>query len=225
MQEWQDYLEATMKKEESEKIAVDDKFRERQKLSISSFFKSFFEDNNLSTNKKSEFIDLIIERQLELKNANSKIADQEEFQKERENIEADYDTLLSNLLSEEQYTAYQEYEETGQDRNLVETINNRILSGDNQLNKQQVKDLIAGFYKIRQDIEDSMGIRELKSKGNSRSKEYRMKKLEADMKQIDEYSKAAKEIMTDSQMKEFNEYINNQKSAMKMEENRLSQMP
>ncbi len=225
MQEWQDYLEATMKKEESAKIEVDDKFRERQKLSISSFFKSFLEENNLSTNKKSEFIDLIIERQLELKNANSKIADQEEFQKERENIEADYDIQLSNLLSEDQYTAYQEYGETGQDRNFIGTINSRILSGDNQLNKQQVKDLVAGFYKIRQAVEDSMGIREIKSKGNSRSKEDRLKKLEADKKTLNEYSEAAKEIMTDSQMKEFNEYINLQKSAMKMEENRLSQMP
>ena len=160
MQEWQDYLEATMKKEESGEIAVEDRLREKSKPAISSFFKSFFEENKLSANKQSEFIELIIERGLEIRDAQLKIADQEEFQKERDNIEADYDIQLSNLLSEEQYTAYQEYEETGQDRNVIETINNNILSGDNQLNKQQVKDLVAGFYKIRQDIEDSMGIRE-----------------------------------------------------------------
>lgn len=221
MQEWQDYLEETR----SEGIAVEDRLRKEFKPAVSSYFKSFFEENNLSTNKKAELIDLSIEKELELRDIRSNIADQDEVQKERENIEANYDTLLSYLLSEEEYTAYQEYMETGQDRNFLRTLNRNVFLGDIQLNKQQEKALIAVFYKKRKAIEDSMGIRKLQSQGNPRSKEDRMKMLEADKKELNEYSEAAKDIMTDSQMKKFKEYINLQKSGMKMLENRLSQMP
>ena len=167
---------------------------------------------------------MIIESGLEYE-ASLKIADQEESQMERENIKADYDTLFSDLLSVKEYTAYQEYMETQQERNFIRSFNNFALSGDNQLNKQQEKDLIAEFYRTRQTTEDSMGIKELKSKGNSRSEEDWMKIREADRKILNEYPEAAEGIMTDSQMEKFNEYINIQISGMKMQENRLSQMP
>ena len=225
MQAWQDYLEETIKKEEGGEIAVNEKFRKERKQALSSIYDSFFEENNFSANKKAEFIDLIIEKGLEVKDAHSKIADQEEFQKEWGNIEADYDTLFSDLLSVKEYTAYQEYMETQPVRNFIRSFNNFALSGDNQLNKQQEKDLIAEFYRTRQTTEDSMGIKELKSKGNSRSEEDRIKIREADIKLFNEYSEAAEGIMTDIQMEKFNEYINIQISGMKMLENRLSQMP
>ncbi len=225
MQAWQDYLEETIKKEEGGEIAVNEKLRKERKQALSSIYDSFFEENNFSANKKAEFIDLIIEKGLEVKDALSKIADLEEFQKEWGNIEADYDTLFSDLLSVKEYTAYQEYMETQPVRNFIRSFNNFALSGDNQLNKQQEKDLIAEFYRTRQTTEDSMGIKELKSKGNSRSEEDRIKIREADRKILNEYPEAAEGIMTDIQMEKFNEYINIQISGMKMLENRLSQMP
>ena len=225
MQAWQDYLEETMQKEKSGETAVNDRFRKEINPALSPHFESFFEENNLSANKKLVFIELLIERELELRDAHSNIANREDLQKERENIETNYNNLISNLLSEEEYTAYQEYVETEQDRGFIRVFKMSALSGDNQLNKQQEKDLVTALSRKRLDIENAMGIRELRSKGNPHRKEDMRKIIESEKKISNEYLEAAKDILTDSQMKKFKEFIDLQNFTVEMMENQLSQMP
>ena len=225
MQAWQDYLEKTMEKEKSGETALNDRLRKELKPALSSHFGPFFEENNLSADKKSEFIELFIERELEIKEARSSNVNLDDFQKEREEIEANYNSLMTNLLSEEEYAAYQEYEETEQDRRFIKNFEMSVLTDDIKLNKQQEKDLVSAVYNKRRVIEETYGMSELRTQRRSpRSKEEMRKMLEAEKKITTAYLEEGKKILTEPQMKKYKEFIDLRMSQIEMAENQINQM-
>jgi len=216
MKEWQDYLEETIDKENKKEEANNDRMYKAMKSSLSSRFESFAEENNLYANKKTELIELLTERELEYRDLYTNNSNRENIQKERENIQLNYDNLISDLLSQEDYIAYKEYLESEQDRNRVRSLKRSALTGDNQLNKQQEKDLVAAIYMKRLDLEDTEEIKELRTKRGPRNKEDMIKMLNAQKELYNGYLEAAKDILTDSQMKKYHEYIDRQISSIEI---------
>lgn len=80
---------------------------------------------------------------------------EEDYQREEEKIKSKYDDLILNLLSEENYIAYQEFLKSEQDRPTIKGFKEVAFTGDNKLTKQQEKDLLAVISSKRLAIEDT----------------------------------------------------------------------
>ena len=224
MQEWQDYLEETLKKESGNAVDNDDRIYQAMKSSFTTRFKSFAEENNLSESKKTEFIDLLMERELELRELYRNRRNPDNIQKDIENIRSNYEDLISNLLSED-YAAYKEYVDSEQDRNLVRSFSRSVFTGDNKLNKQQEKDLASAIYRERQDFEATDEMRGRRAKGGTQSKDDMIKMIKAQKNLYSSYLEAAKDILTDHQMNRFKEYIDIRIASYELTEKQIALMP
>lgn len=225
MQSWQDYLEETLKKENGGETTIEDRIYRSLQSGIASRIKSFAEEISLPENKKTELIDLLVERELALRDLFTNRSSRENIKNESENIRSNYENLISDLLSPDNYIEYKEYQESEQDRNLVKTIARSVLTADNQLDQQQQKDLVAAIYRKRKDYEASDEMKELKNKAIPGNKGDLLKMIKAQKKLYKEYIDAAGDILTDPQMKRFKEYIELRISSDELTEKQLSLMP
>ncbi|MBN2435625.1 MAG: hypothetical protein JXK07_10210 [Spirochaetes bacterium] len=207
MQDWQDYLEEKLAKYE---MTSEEKFYNSiynaSKSKNSSRFEPFFEENSISPAQKTEFIELLAQSRLELVDLDKESMNSEDYQKEEEKIKSKYDDLISNLLSEENYTAYQDFLKSEEDRPLISGFKEVVFTGHNQLNKQQEKDLLAAMSSKRLEIEETLGISKLDIE-KAQNPEYFAKWLNDQNKIMNGYLEVSKDILTDSQMEKFKKYI------------------
>lgn len=224
MQAWQDYLEEKLAKYE---ITSEERFYSSiynsSKSKNSSRFEPFFEENNISPAKKTEFIELLAQRRLEWVDLDENSMNTEEYQKEEEKIKSKYDDLISNLLYEENYIAYQDFLKSEEDRPLIGIFKEVVFTGDNQLTNQQEKDLLAAISSKRLAIEDSGEIL-ISDIGKEQSPEFLEKWLNAQKKILSGSLEVSKDILTDSQIKKFKKFMDIQISSTERWEKESSQV-
>lgn len=217
MQDWQDYLEKDLSKYETTR---EERYYNASKSIYSSRFEPFFDENNISPAKKTEFIKLLAQRQVERLGLDKNSMDAEDFQKEDENIKSKYDDLISNLLSEENYIAYHDFLKSEEDRPYISGFKEIVFTGDKQLDKQQEKDLLAAISNKRLDIEGTEGI-SIYGPRNEESLEDVKKAMNAHKKLLNGYLEVSKNILTNSQFTKFKKFIDLQISSIETKENQL----
>lgn len=225
MQARQDYLEKALEREHLEETNNEEKVYKDIKSRVISRFDLFFERNNLPQNKKEELIELLTQRELEFNQLYIDMDDVPNMRNEGESIQSDYNNLISNLLTEEDYFAYQKYVEEEPDRMLIVSFERRALTGDDSLNKQQERDLADAFSRKRQYILDNEGNRETMNKGVSQSKEDEIKATRIQIDLYEGYIEAAKDILADAQMEKFKEYMDLRITSTELSIKQLSLMP
>lgn len=252
MQAWQDYLEETLRKNEEDtnfplpnrpagdrfvgfppRIRNDPAMRNIMRNVLSSRYNSFAEENNLPPEVQNKFIDLLFERENKIRNMMPGIRGlrsgrilSEDLQQELTDINAEYDEQISELLSEEDFIAFKEYQKVEPERMFIDQFKRNMFFGDTELEKQQEKELIAAMYNDRQNYEVSQkeNVEEMIFSGNPldrESIEERVKEgLENQNKLYSSYVESAKDILTESQMQKFETYIDMRKSSLEMIANR-----
>ena len=216
MQAWQNYLEKALERESLKKITNEERDYKDNKSRVTSRFDLFFERNDLSPDKKEEFIELLTQQELEFQQLLKGMDDVTNMRQEADKIQSNYNNLISNLLTEEDYIAYQKYLKEESDRMLIKSFKRNIFNEYDQLNKQQERDLADAFNRKRQDILDNEGNREAMNKGGLQSKEDEIKMITTQLNLYKGYIEVAKDILTDSQMERFKEYMDLRISSTKL---------
>lgn len=252
MQAWQDYLEETLQKNEEDtnfpppnrpignrfagfppRMRNDPAMSNIMRNVLSSRYNSFAEENNLSSEVQKKLVDLLFERENKIRDMMPGIRGlrsgrilSEDLQQELTEINAEYDEQISDLLSEEDFIAFKDYQKMEAERMFIDQFKRNIFFGDTKLEKQQEKELIAAMYNDRQNqgMMQKENVQELIFSGNPldrESMEERVKEnLENQKKLYSAYVESAKDILTESQMQEFETYINMRKSSLEMIANR-----
>lgn len=255
---WQDYLEENLQNCEEEtsstplnkpnespimryssNIRNNSAMKDMMKVSLSSRYNSFAEENFIPSEVQQKLVDLLFEKQNKLSEMRPIIeqlqsgkAITEDMLQEMMDINADYEEQISELLTEEEYVAFQEYQKVQQERMFIDQFKKNMLFGDTLLEKQQEKELIAAMYNDRQNYMEMQKARAqefIPSGGNpyDYDKEYiedRIKEnFEAQKELYDAYVESAENILSESQMQKFETYIKMRKSSIEMLSSRASQ--
>lgn len=253
MQEWQDYLEETLNNiDQDNPVLPPDVQRnamnrpgfrdapsrkEMIRNSISRRYEDLLKDINLSPDMEAKLMDLLLERGDKLaenaprmRGLRSERIIPEEFLKVQENINAEYDEKIADLLSSEDYAAYKDYEKLEEERQFIKQFKDTVLLGDTPLEKEQEKELIAAMYDDGQKsgLTRETLIRQIVSSGETLDQESLKKQLKNGLEQqdalYDNYIETARNILSESQMKKFETYIGMQKSNIEMMKNNISQI-
>lgn len=210
MQDWQDYLEKSLKKYQTEENKKEDLFYREYRDGYSRYIKGFAEENDLPSDMRLELINLLTERSMELK-------DLLPGNPERDRIKQKYDTLISELLSD-RYSAYLEYQKVDNERNYVRDFRRNIMTLDNQLDKQQEKSLVAAIYNDNQVFNESIKEKIQPLNGKEDVTIEKLKEIvELQKKLHNRYLDSAKNILSESQLMEFQKYLDVKVSSMEEE--------
>ena len=238
MQAWQDYLEKEQNiSSNGDKASSTDKSgsfvvehgptvtrrsmeNDSYKMYLNSRYESFIKENKLSPEMSKEFYDLLVEKQDTLSKMTPNFVDKrsgniqlEEFVKVQEEINAEYDEKLSELLSTDEYAALKFYEKVEQERQIVEQLTQNALYDGVQLENEKKRELIEAMYNDREDL--GLTQKDMQEKiisGGMPRNEEAMKNqlkdnLESEIKLCSQYIETAKNILSESQMKKFESYI------------------
>ncbi len=137
-----------------DKDTVHDKLR----ATVASSYKPFTEKTGLSSEAKEKFIDLLVYRKLDTMDASSGAGhyssgniSKEDIQRELDEINEDYDKQISELLSDEEFAEYKEYEEeeTRISDNRKKLIGNLInIAGNRSMSESEKKDVLEGLLNV-----------------------------------------------------------------------------
>jgi len=229
MQEWQDYLKKTLDEYDERAVSAASFWRQAGTVSQADysidFIKGFVEENNFPPELKEKLLVLISERNNTLRdsvpdllnfvpgNIKGNMAEQMQQYKK---INAEYDGEIAKLLSKEEMVLYKEYEQTAKERDLINGLKTWL--GDDKLEKEKEKKLIALMYNYRQSAEEEQ-IKKAKSyeiseEGPDEETMARMQKdnLEYNIKLYENYASLAEGILSESQMEVLNGIVNFRKS-------------
>ena len=210
MQDWQDYLEKSLKKYQTEEDKKEDLIYRETRDGYSRYIKGFAEENDLPSEIRVELINLLTERSLELRNLLP-------GNPERDRIKQKYDALISELLSDK-YTAYTDYQKVDNERNYVRDFRRNIMTLNNQLDKQQEKSLITAIYNDKQVFNESIKEEIQPLNGKEEVTIEKLKEIVALQKKLhNSYLDSAKNILSESQFKEFQKYLDAKISSMEAE--------
>ena len=229
MQAWQDYLIETLDEYKKRVDSSASVWRKTGTLSQADysmeFIKDFVGENSLPSDLKEKLLGLYNERDTELRgsvpglidfqpgNINENMAEQIQ---QGEKIKSEYDEEIAKLLSEEDLAQLKEYEKTGKEREFLNELKEML--GNDRLEKEEEKDLIAQMYSYRQDAQEEQEKEaqsyNINDDGPDKESFERMRKdnLEWNIKLIENYASLAKGILSESQMKVCEGIVNSQKA-------------
>ncbi len=246
MQEWSDSLEETLNEydEKADAAAVNPEEKkssvrrinndEMMRRSYISQYKDFFEENNFPPEVLEKFADLYLEKQNAVKelyeNARSisKLTTGngsvtyygQEVSKKSMEIRSEYDKKIEDLLTKEGFDDLKEYEKTQSERFFVREFKRML--GDEKLEKEQEKRLIALMYDDRQasyQVQRNEKVPSYVQNGGLPNEEEMKRMQEESVKRnkklYEDYAESAKGILSESQMQKFEGYINMQKDNLK----------
>ncbi|MGD9159769.1 MAG: hypothetical protein PVG39_15245 [Desulfobacteraceae bacterium] len=243
MQEWQDYLEDALKETNRDSAAAPQSIpvgnrvadntsdimnnpvlRNGLRSSVSFRYDALTEEIGLSEEKKSKLIDLLAEMRLEIMNNLPRrggfapeMIDRETLRQQIEEINSKYNEKISALLSPDELYAFKEYQNSEPERMLIAVLNNNLFKDDNLLDKNTEKELVAAMYSAIQANPDT------KREDNSLSFLGRPfgpagmnERLENEEKLNSIYIESARDILSEDQMKIFEDFINTRQSGFSM---------
>lgn len=189
-----------------ENPAMQEIARSQLKTMLATTYDAFAEEYNLSPEIQNKLLDIIVEKQFETIDMASQGGDitPEEMKQETEWIEKTYDEKISELLSPEEFSAYKEFAEVEPERMLLNDFKSINYVGDHQIDKEKEKKLIAAMYDERQKMTEALEMNP--ESGN----------LNNELALYDSYLKSARTVLSDSEMKNFNDFIDSRKSLVEM---------
>lgn len=231
MQSWQDYLKETMDEYKKRADSAASVWRRTGTLSQADysfdFMKDFVKENNFPPDLKEKLLDLYNQRDTELRDS---VPDLLNFQpgnikgnmaeriQQGEKIKSEYDEEIEKLLSKEELALFKKYEKTGKEREFLNELKSML--GNDRLEKEKEKELIARMYNYRQNAQKEQGKKAqsyiIKDDGPDKESFERMQKdnLEYNLKLIDNYAALAKGILSESQMKVCEGIVNFRKTIL-----------
>ncbi len=245
MQSWQDYLENALKEKNidstststQENRPAENRFvqnrpditnnpalRNNLRSSISFRYDSLAEEIDLSGETKSKLIDLLAEMQLEIMNKMPgrrglfpEMIDREALRKQIVDINSKYNEKISELLSPNELYAFREYQNSESERMLITGFNRGIIENNNLLDKEKEKELVAAMYSARQTDPDT------KREDNSlllSGRPFGPAQMNGGRENVEKlnsiYLESARNILSEDQMKKFEEYLNTRQSVFNM---------
>ena len=201
MQAWQDYLEESLQKYQSEEDKKETVLYRQLMNGIPSYYNDFAEENNLPVDIKNELFNLLIEKGIEERGLWP-------GDPALEAVTQKYDELISELLADK-YPAYVEYLELSNERYEVREFRKNIMTLDDRLDKQQEKRLIASMYNDKRDFLDKHNeeIQKLNDENNFKNLDIMKEGIELEKKLHNRFLNSAGNILSQSQLKEFQKYL------------------
>jgi hypothetical protein len=130
--------------------------RSGQKMTLERTYASLFKNLNLSSEQQDAFADLLLARQMALMDAGlaafgGKNTDVKQSIEETKVIKADYDKKIQDSLGPQAYPAFQQYEETQQERAQVQMFKGALPAAE-ALTDQQEEGLVAVMREERKAL-------------------------------------------------------------------------
>jgi hypothetical protein len=198
--------------------------RNNLRRSISGRYDAFAEENNLSEETKAKLYDLLAEMRLEMMNSfprpgrggfSPEMADSETFRQQMEEINSRYDKKLSELLTVNELNAFKEYQNSEPERMLLMGFN--VMAEDNSLDNEKTNELVAAMYSARQnDPETKRENNALMIQGGPFGRGPMNEGAANDEKLNSIYLETAKSVLSEDQMKEFEDFLNSRQSMLNM---------
>jgi hypothetical protein len=195
--------------------------RSNQRAFLSGRYDAFAEEINLSEETKNRLYDLLSEMRMEIMNRfprpgrggfSPEMMDSETFRQQMEEINSTYNKKLSEILSVNELDAFREYQNSEQERALLMGFN--VMAEDNGLDKEKQNELIKALYNARQnDPETRRDDSVLVIQGGPPFGRGPMNEgAENNSKLNTIYLETAKSILSEEQMKRFEDYLNSMQS-------------
>ncbi len=200
-------------------------------MDYTSGYMDFFEGNNYPAGTIEKLNDIYVERNNamnkyfnDMRKARSQNVqiDAQESRRQHDKIQSEFNEKLKDLLTEDGAADLKEYEKRGSERSFLDDF--QMMLGGEKLDEEKKKELIVAMYNERQDVmaEESKktwphaGVgpnpdRETLAKIRKESYERGQKRS---LKIYERYGSAAKGILSESQMKQFEGFVNMRKISL-----------
>jgi hypothetical protein len=207
MEAWQDDLEESLHKYQSEEDKKETALNRQFWNGIASYYQDLAEENNLPADIKNELINFLEEKGLEERGL-------QPGDPGLDAITQKHDELIYELLSDT-YPAYKEHLKVHNERNYVREFRRNIMTIDNQRDKQQERSLIAAIYNEKQGFmeKNREEIQELNDE-NDFNIEKLKEGIELQKKLHNRFIDSSENILSESQLKELQKYLDPQISSM-----------
>ncbi len=181
-----------------------------------------FKDVKMPDADQATFKGLLMDKQLALMDIsmdltlnmmNGKTTTQEErdaVDKKTKKATADYDARIKALLGDDNYTVFQSFESTKQERMQVNTFKQSLSPGD-QLTEEQEAKLIRAMHSERTNVQSS-----IKSDPAQFTQEQMEKQIKEVAQLAERYVSQAAAILTPSQLEQFKNSTKQQQAMMEM---------
>ncbi len=229
MQAWQDYLKEALDEYKKRADSAASVWRRTGTFSQADysidFVKDFVEENSFPPELKEKLLVLFNQMGTELREI---VPDLLDFQPgnmkgnmaeqihQGEKIKSEYDEEITILLSKEELAQFKEYEKTGKEREFLNGLKSML--GNDRLEKEKEKELIARMYDYRQSAQKEQGKKAQSYKINDDGpdketfEQIRKDNLEWNIKLIENYASLAEGILSESQMKVCEGIVNFRKT-------------
>ncbi len=207
--------------------------RENQRSFLSGRYDAFAEENNLSEETKTRLYDLLSEMRMEMMNRfprpgrggfSPDMMDNEDFMEQMKEINSTYEKKLSEILSVNELDAFKEYQNSEQERMLLMGFN--VMAEDNSLDKEKENELIKALYNARQnDPETRREDNTLIIQGGPLGRGPMNEGVVNSSKLKAVYLETAKNILSEEQTQEFEDYLNARQSMPGMRRMPPPEMP
>ncbi len=193
--------------------------RDSQRAFLSARYDAFAEEINLSEETKTKLYDLLAEMRMEMMNRfprpgrgglSPEMMDSEAFMQQMEEINSTYEKRLSEVLSVNELEAFKEYQNSEQERMLIMGFN--AMAEDNGLDKEKQNELIKALYSARQNDPDTRQDDALLIQGGPMGRGPINLQSQNISKLNTIYIETAKEILSENQMKQFEDYLKTRQS-------------
>ena len=243
MQSWQNYLENALKEKNIGSISAPENKQAENRLvqnasnimnnpalrnnlrsTISFRYDSLAEEIGLSGDTKSKLIDLLTEMRLEIMNMMPgrrglfpEMIDRETLRQQIVDINSKYNEKISELLSPNELYAFKEYQNSEPERMLITGFNRGIIEDNNLLDKEKEKELVAAMYSARQADPDTKREDNTLFLSGRPFGPAQMNGGRENMEKLNSiYLESARNILSEDQMKKFEDYLNTRQSVFNM---------
>jgi hypothetical protein len=186
--------------------------RAQQKVMIGQMYGALPRYLSLPAEAKEQLDKLLLDRHLAL--AESGIAmlsgsaeDRNKAMEESKDAKAEYDRAIEELLGDQDYDIFKQYEQSVSEQTTVSMFKN-TLTGDDGLSEQQECDLVAAMYQARKELpQDSLLSPQSQSADPTQLTEARiaetLKQMEALQKR---YAESAATVLSEAQLARFKQW-------------------
>jgi hypothetical protein len=184
--------------------------RAGQRMAFERTYASLFKNLNLPPEQQDALTDLLLGRQMALMDAGlavfgGKNTDLKQSIEDTKAIKADFDKKIQDLLGSQAYPAFQQYEETQQERVQVQTFKG-ALPATEALTDQQEEDLIAAMHEERKALPASSLLNNQTPDPSQFTEEY----IDETIKQLEQlqqrYADRAAVVLTPEQLEQFTRF-------------------
>lgn len=244
MQEWQDYLEGALNEnnkrtvsapqnrtagnrniiaENAPNIINNPTIRAGIRSAFSSRYDALAEEIGLSDEKKSQLMGLFDEMRQEIMSRMPargefppEMMDREAIRQQIEEINQKYNEKLSEILSDDELYAFREYQSSETERMLIMGFN-MLSEGGSQLDEDKEKELVAALYSARQNNPDTKRETDtLSLMGGPMDRGPINETVENADKLNSIYIESARNILSEDEMKKFENYLTSRQSPFNM---------